>query len=434
MRKIIYTVLVSFLVMLFFSSCQNFIDYTKSQFPELSDSSQVRLTGEVIAPVVHSEMTLGDLLQKLSNDTTKTWIEVDSTGLLHLMMRHDSVAHIVASDLGFNVPVAAGQNIPEITIPDLKTQDFSLPTPKNLPGVLYFFDPKLTLFIENDLVINYDIIIKQINLTNSTTNQENSYDDTINIAVNKAVGGVPGRSTEVIDSSNFPQFPAALALMPDLLNFKFDIYIPSQQIDEALNLDQGVTIGTLFDIPLVFYAKDVMISDTANFALDLSKYDLIDSLSIDLKSIVGNGIPLGGRLYMILTDSSVIDTIGVIPAGAPDLVNDTISLVIGGKYVRASAALKFDPAEVDQYGNPINVTESISHIQMPQYMLENLRNFNLMHPGEKVKILIIAKFNTYKSDQGQVVRVYENNQLIVKLGAKINYDVAMSLDSLQNNN
>ncbi len=429
-----YTVLVSFVVMLFFSSCQNFINYTKSQFPELSDSTQIRLAGEVIAPVVHSDLTLGDLLKKVSSDTTKTWIQVDSTGLLHLMMRQDSIAHIVVSDLGFNAPVGEGQIIPEMNIPDLKTHDFSLPTPKNLPGILYFFEPKLTLFIENYIVLNYNIIIKQINLTNSKANQEQSYQDTIIISVDKAVDGVPGRSTDVIDTNNFPQFPEALSFMPDLISFNFDINIPSQTLDESLDLSQGVTLGALFDIPLVFYAKDVMIIDTANFALDLSKYDLIDSLSIDLKSIIGNGIPLGGRLYMILTDSSVIDTIGVIPAGAPDLVNDTISLVIGGKYVRASAALKFDPAEVDQYGNPTNVTQAISHIQMPQYMLENLRNFNLQHPGEKVKMLVIGKFNTYNSSQGQVVRVYANNKLDVKLGAKINYDVAMRLDSLQNNN
>ena len=436
MKKIFYTLSFLIGVLFLFTSCKDFGNYFKEQFPEIaSDTTYIRLNGTVIVPVASSEVSLGDLLPK-TQDSNKYWIEVDSNNLFHIMSRKDSVLNFGTGRLGYSSPVNAGTPIPEATIPGFETQEFKFPSPKNIPGIFYFFDPKITLYVDNNIVLDMVIQIRTIDVRNSATGQTGSYSANIDVPVTHATDQSHTYTQTLIDTSNFPDFPSALSILPDYIKLGFQVYLPSQTLNYDMTPDQQVVLSTLVDLPLVFYAHDVTIIDTTDFKYSLAMLQEIDSLAADLKAIIDNGIPLGGRLYLILANETVTDTIGVIPAGTPDLVNDTVTLVIGTKTVVASAAFKFLPGEVDSIGNPNKVVQTISHLKLPQYLLENLRDYNVNHPGSIPKLIIVGKFNTYHSDQGQVVRIYSTNKLKIRLGLKTVYDATVSTNDtlLFNNN
>ncbi len=436
MKKIFNTLLFFIGILIFFTSCKDFGNYFKEQFPEITSDTTVyvRLNGAVIVPVASSEVTLGDLLPK-SQDSNKYWIEVDSSNLFHIMSKKDSVLNFGTSSIGYSTHVDAGTPILEATIPGFETEEFKFPSPKNIPGIFYFFDPKIHLYVDNNIVLDFVIQIRRVDVRNSVTGNTGSYTANIDVPVTHATDQSHSYVESLIDTANFHDFPSALSILPDFIKLGFQIYIPSQTLNYDLNPDQQVVLSTLVDLPLVFYAHDVTIIDTAQFKYSLAMLQEIDSLSADLKAIIDNGIPLGGRLYLILTNETVTDTIGVVPAGTPDLVNDTVTLVIGTKTVVASAAFKFLPAEVDSVGNPDKVVQTISHLLLPQYLLEHLRDYNVNHPGSIPKLIIVGKFNTYHSDQGQVVRIYANNKLKIRLGLKTVYDATVATnDSLLNHN
>ncbi len=402
--------------MAFFASC-NFGDYLKSQFPE-AGTQNLNVDGTLLLPVATADVSLDEFIPE-SQDSTKYWIEVDDQNLLHIKAFKDNVVDISAQDLGFTADVPAGTPVPDATLPDLQSNTYAIPSVQDIPGVFYVAAPKVTAYVQSELPLSYEVLVKSLYFNNSKTATDTTFPVSITIPVSPAVPPNNVYTQAVVDTNNFPQFPDALMIKPDQMSFTYDVHIPSQTLQYDLSLTYGVTVDLVIDIPFVFYARDVQIIDTTAFNLDLTKYD-VDSLSIDLKMIVDNGIALGGRFYMILTDTLFTDTIGVIPAGSPDLVNDTINLVVAGKPVTASAAFQFLPAVTDQQGEPVQSTQTITHIKMPNYLVQNMKKSGY----KQFSLILVAKLDTYNASQGQIIKVYSTNRLKLKIGAKIDYGVS----------
>jgi hypothetical protein len=417
MKRVFYTVVGLFMALILLPSCKDFQQYFSEQFPELDTLTYLRADGTILLPVANSTVSLSDVLP---DKVGKFWIEVDSDSLLHIRGYQPSAININVLDLGFSSDISAGTPIPQATIPNLESALFDIPNVQDIPGIFYVADPKIVAYIRSEMALDFNVNITSIYLENTQTGENGTYASNISIPIVASPPDTAFHTQAVVDTSNFPEFPDALLFKPNKMKFVFDIVIPDQTLQYDLITTQKVTADLSIDIPFVFYAKDVIIIDTSDFNLDLTKFEQVQSLTVDLKMIINNDIPLGGRFYLIITDSTITDTIGVIPSGTPDLVNDTINLVIGTKPVTASAAFKFDAAQTNEQGEAIQPYQTITHFVMPNYMVQNIRNYGNKH----MKLLVIAKFNTYNADQGQLVRIYSYNKFSLKIGAKIDYAVA----------
>ncbi len=424
MKKLIYTLLNFLLITLLFTSCQQFQDYFKQQFPELDTTTYLNADGTILAPVAKTTITLGDIIPTKDTADGSFWIETDKDSVYHFKFYQADAFNITVADLGFTQDISVSSSpvaitIPESNITNLETDYFDIEIPSSLPGTIYIADPKLTLFLSSDVVLDFDATISSFIVQKSSTGETKTYPSNIVLSLKQAVPPDTYDTTIAVDKTNFPDFPDLVSFLPDKMKFAFDIHIPSQELQNDLLTTQKVTADYMVDIPFMFYANNIIISDTVDFSLDLSSLENFSYLDVDLKLIVDNQIPLGGKFYLAITNETVTDTIGVIPAGTPDLENDTLHVIIGGKDVVLSAAMKFDPGQTDQEGNPTNPVETLTHVKLPNYLVQALKTYT-----GKTKLLVIAKFNTYNADQGQVVKILSDNYIKLQIGAKVDYSAS----------
>ncbi len=402
-----------FLMGIIFSSCQGFTDYLKNQFPELDTTTYVYIDGTLMAPVVNSTLTVNKLLKGKTNSNSNVWLETDQDSLIHVKARFDSIMTIGASDLGFNVTVPAGTTVGPFAF-TFTSSNISIPIPE-VPGNIKFKAPSLLLEFANGLVINYDFKIDSI--VSFVNNQPDPYSTSIVVNIPKSDGQTPATVNYTVDTTNFPDLQTIFQTRPDFLNFVATIDVPSQQLSNDLNLSQYLKVDAVIDLPLIIYTKDFVLADTTDFNLDLP--DQVKSAL--LKIVFDNAIPLGGTVYMAIVDSAYTDTIALITN--PDFANstDTLNIMVGTKPVVLKPVVDLLPAQTDLAGNPITPVKSLSKVYLSPTAITNLANYS----GAK-RLLIIARFDTYNSDNGQFVKILSDSYLNVKIGAKIEYAASSS--------
>ncbi len=411
-RLLINVVISTFILVSFvLTSCQNFGDYLKSQFPEFDSTSYVEIDGTIMAPLVNSTKYIKDFLPK-SQDSTKFWIEVDKGDLLHIMARLDSSFVVTASDLGVNATWPANTPFGPVALPPIAFEQ-TVPLPSNMPGEIGLGSFAFTFILTNTLTIYAEANIDSLRFYNSATGQTAFYSTNISFTIHASDGTNPAYDTVVIDSTNFPQLSEALAIKPDKVRLVISGNVPQQNPTADITTDQYVYSDLLVDIPLYLYAKDIVIADTTDIDLPLSDSVIQDIL---VKAIAENAIPLGGTVYMAFVDSLVSDTLAVLTN--PDFVTstDTLNIIVGTKLVTLRPVIDLLPAETDLDGNPIRAVVSTSKLHLSHTNIVNLQNYN-----GKERLLIYAKFNTTNSDRPQFVKILSSNYLNIKIGAKVQY-------------
>ncbi len=392
-------------------SCQGFTDYLKSQFPELDSTTYIVIDGTLMAPIANSTKYISEFLPK-SQDSTKFWIAVDQGKLIHIMARQNSVFTVTGADLGVNGTWPANTVFGPVSLPPIAF-DQIVPIPSNIPGEIGFGDVAVKFVISNTLPLSINATIDSIRFYNTVTGQTDFYKTTINFTLSPANGSTPSIDTVVVDSTNFPQISQALAIKPDKVRFVISGTVPRQTPSSNISSNQSVTSDMLVDVPLYLYARDIVIPDTTVIDLPLNDSIIQDIL---VKAVVENTIPLGGKVYLAFVDSLVTDTVAVLTN--PDFANstDTLNILVGTKLVTLRPVIDLKPGETDAAGTPINAVVSVSKLHLSHQNIISLQKIT----GQK-RLLIFAKFNTYRSDEPRFVKILSSNYLNIKLGAKVQY-------------
>ena len=412
-NKLFFRLIIGTFVLATFilASCQGFTDYLKSQFPEVDSTTYIAIDGTLMAPIANSTKYIREFLPD-SQDSTKFWIAVDQGKLIHIMARQNSIFTVTGADLGVNVTWPANTVFGPVPLPPIVFEQ-TVPMPSNIPGEIGFGDVKVMFVISNTLPLSIDATIDSIRFYNTITGQTDFYKTTINFSLTAANGSTPSIDTIVVDSNNFPQLSQALDIKPDKVRFVISGRVPQQTPSSDIYPSHSVSSDMIVDLPLYLYARNIIISDTT--ALDLSLNDSIIQ-DILVKAVVENTIPLGGKVYLAFVDSLVTDTIAVL--SNPDFANstDTLNVFVGGKLVTLKPVIDLKPGETDMAGTPINAVISVSKLHLSHQNIINLQKTT----GQK-RLLIFAKFNTYRSDEPRFVKILSSNYLNIKLGAKVQY-------------
>ncbi len=424
MRKGFFGLLI-FIGLLFLASCSQFQSYFQNQFPELDTTTYMRLNGEILAPVAKANVTLGDLIPK-KQDSEKFWIEVDSSQLIHIRAKKSDIFSFTLADLGYtppSIPIIK-VNLPATNLLPFWTPAVPINLNTKLRGTVFLDSPKVDIILRSYITANVDVKIDSLNFANSITGVSQTYPSEISLQIPASDGVNPSIAHAVIDRYSFDSLPYALLIKPDQMKIHVLPSIPAQDVSTIPTTDQKIEGDLSVDIPTILYLKDVILTDTTDFALN-QLADFNGKLAVYLKTLVDNGIALGGKFYLAVTDKYFTDTIFTFPATSSAQANDTLSIFVGPHVVTLSPAFYFDPAITDQLGNVISNANTTSVIKLPEYAVEAIKNYLKDDPKKVMKLLIIAKLNTYNSDKPQVVRINANQKISIKIGAKIDYDTSL---------
>ncbi len=394
---------------LLLSSCQNFDQYLKDQFPETDTSTYVMLDGTFALPLIDSKITLAELLPDM--DTSSVWIEADANDVLHLMIKQSGAYSLTAEDAGITNDLPTGYVIPaDITIPPawmdpLMNFDLFNDMP---PGLVYFDDPKITLIVRSELALEMSIDVDSGVFVNNADNATvySDCNETINLSPN-------GSDTVVFDNANLTNLSDGLAIYPDQIGVKFGITIPSQTTAGDVATSDQVFVDYLVDLPMQLYVKDLVVTDTSEINLGGDATQMIKDLT--LKVVDKNGMALGASLFIVFTDSLYQDTIATIKqVNAP--ADDTLTLPFANGARTLNVAYVLDPCETDIAGNTLPAENVVHYISLPQYAIDAINKYK---PN---RMIIGVKFNTYNSSLPQVVKIKSEDYIDLKIGAKIVFE------------
>ena len=172
-----------------------------------------------------------------------------------------------------------------------------------------------------------------------------------------------------INAFSNPDGPPA----PDDLNFMSD--------QSAFQIDIDLIL------PLEGYALDLLLTDTIEMDLSFDQYEEIDSLEFKLFTM--NGFPLGIDFQAIFLDGTLTPLDSLFMVDTPIIA----------------------AAETDINGNVIEATNETTYITF-----ENERA-DVLEQAEHV--LLRAIFNTSSSNEQEVVRITNGQDLMVQIGVKI---------------
>ncbi len=260
-------------------------------------------------------------------------------------------------------------------------------------GSFALTNPSFELFITNSFGFP-----AEIDLGNITATNENSGDVTnLNLGVidlegQAELGGLPEEATFEFNESTGLDVSSFFQPAPLLVDFDIaatanpDGSPPPNDLNFITN-ESSFKVDIDVILPLEGYVLDLGVRDTVALGLSFEQYEQIDSIEFRLEML--NTFPLGVAFQAYFLDSL-------------NTVTDSLFM---------DQVMVMEAAMTDSDGNVTGPTSAVNFIALDAERSENLQRTK--------SVEIKALFDTPNSENGDVIRIKETQEVDLKLGAKI---------------
>lgn len=376
------------------------------EFEEIENlSTELELDGDFAIPTINSELTLANFIP--DNDSS-LWIEIDDDNLIHLRMFYDDMLIFKMNEIYpevipfFTYPINPGVPIPP--------QSYTVPTDTSkmsvydrlISGKLYFQNPKITFFIENEIPVVTFFKMDTLTFYNFDTLAISHTDHDEYTIPAPSDQGTTADTTILIDTMAIPELAEVFSPVPRFISFYLTAGSHTEQtLPFQVSGEEEMKIDVDIDLPLDARLDTILITDTTKF-FDTGG-DIIDEIKgATIKIRFQNGFPIDAFSQIYITDSLETGEIGtIIDSLFTDLNQQDIS----------AEGWHLNSAATDAQGIVISPTENNITIYIDQERFNNLINANAS------KMIISAKLNSYNSELGQFVKILGNYSMGVQISA-----------------
>jgi len=394
-------------ILLSISSCRK--EFTLDEFDKLKND-ELQFEGSFAIPIVNTELTLGNFIP--ANDSS-LWAEIDENNLIHLRMYYEDLILFrmdeIYSDISpLSYPVNSGATIPAHThsVPTdtskMKVYD------KMLAGRLYFDNPSITFFIENEIPIVTFFKMDTLTFHNYDTLAISHTDHTEYSIPAPSIENTHADTTIIIDTVAIPELAEVFSPVPRFVSFYMSAGSHNDQtLPFGVTGEEELSVDVDIDLPLDARLDTIVMADTINFDLSTDFYDQIKAITLKIK--FDNGFPIDGYSQIYFVDSTDQGGIGnYVDSVFTDISHDDIT----------EDGWHLSPAVTDAQGIVTFSTESDIYIYIDQ------ERFNFLKESHVSKIVITGKLNSYNSHTGLYVKILGDYKMGVQIAAKADFEAS----------
>lgn len=296
--------------------------------------------------------------------------EVNLSGLLFQLVTGDFGQRVVGVD-GDSILLAIFQNA--------------------IDGYFELNDPRLHLDITNSFGFPVQVDITELRTVNTNDGTEYPMTGFPN-PTNVGFPMLPGDSvltSLVFNTSNTSNISNVITPVPKYLHFAFEgTSNPAGQAETPNFIDANsqLRIDARLELPLQGFAYGFMVVDTVEFTFD-EDVEEVDWVKIRLNATNGFPVDLHAQVFLADVNYNIIET----------LLTDAQAVLVSG--------------HTDANGRVVQPTQKITDILIPREQIDMLL--------DAAYLIIRADANTLNGTSGEVVGIYEDNFVDLRLGMQV---------------
>ena len=297
-------------------------------------------------------------------------VDVALSGLLFSLVTGDFGQRVVGVD-GDSILLAIFQNITE--------------------GYFELNDPRLYLDVMNSFgfPVAIDITeLRTVNTNDGTVYPMTGFPNPTDIGF-PILPGDSASTTLLFNSSNTSNITNVITPVPKYLHFAFQgTSNPAGQAETPnfITSDSRLRIDARLELPLQGFAYGFMVVDTVEFTFD-EALDEVEWVKIRLNATNGFPVDLHAQILLADADYNILET----------LLTDEQAVLVSG--------------QTDVDGRVIVPTQKITDILIPREQIDMLY--------DAAYLIIRADANTLNGTSGEVVGIYEDNYIDLRLGMQV---------------
>jgi hypothetical protein len=297
-------------------------------------------------------------------------VNVSLNGLLFNLVTGDFGQRVVGLD-GDSILLAIFQNVSD--------------------GYFELNDPRLYLDVTNSFGFPVEVDISDLRTVNTIDGAVYPLTGFPN-PTNVGYPILPGDSvstTLLFNSSNTSNITNVITPVPKYLHFAFQgTSNPAGQAENPnfITADSRLRIDARLELPLQGFAYGFMVVDTVEFTFD-EALDEVEWVKIRLNATNGFPVDLHAEILLADADYNIIET----------LLTDEQAVLVSGL--------------IDADGRVIAPTQKITDILIPREQIDMLY--------DAAYLIIRAEANTLNGTNGEVVGIYEDNYIDLRLGMQV---------------
>jgi hypothetical protein len=297
-------------------------------------------------------------------------VEVALNGLLFSLVTGDFGQRVVGVD-GDSILLAIFQNVTD--------------------GYFELNDPRLYLNVSNSFGFPVEIDITElrtVNTNDGTVYPMAGFPNPTEVGY-PILQGDSVSTTLLFNSSNTSNITNVITPVPKYLHFAFQgISNPAGQAETPnfITSDSRLRIDARLELPLQGFAYGFMVVDTVEFTFD-EALDEVEWVKIRLNATNGFPVDLHAQILLADADYNILET----------LLTDEQAVLVSG--------------QTDVEGRVIVPTQKITDILIPRERIDLLY--------DAAYLIIRADANTLNGTSGEVVGIYEDNYIDLRLGMQV---------------
>jgi hypothetical protein len=204
----------------------------------------------------------------------------------------------------------------------------------------------------------------------------------------------------VIDTTELPILPEVFSPVPKFISFYMSMGNHSMQnLPFDVTGNEQIKVDVDIDLPLDARLDTVVMTDTANFMQNKNFPDWIKTATLRIRFI--NGFPLQTNTQIYFADTTATGDIGSI---------------IDSVFTDSETGWVMEPAQTDANGIVTTSQPSNIEIILDQNRIDFLRQNNAS------KLIIVAKLNSWNTQQGQFVKILGYYKMGVRISLKVDIE------------
>jgi len=393
--------IVALFLITIFTSCRDNFEF--DEINKLSDS--LAISGSLGIPLIETSASLNEF--DIEQGDSSFWVEIDDNNLIHLKFKLNALQKQLSDVYPFTPVIQGIPIVPTIT-------DFE-PTDKlvlglfdnSIAGKFFVADPILKIIISNYVGLTCNFTINSFDFYDKDNillgTIENAPINTKKTLAFPTTSGQYEITELLLNKTTAPNFPTLLSQLPNSIGFKSSVEIPSQTAPFAMSGDTKLNVDIEGDIPVDFWLKDFILSDTIDLDLTANNTDLITKLLLKIK--LNNGFPINAKTQFYFASADASDNAGPI---------------IDSVWTTSAGANLLNAAITDTNGKVTKATETYTEVEITYEKVKKLRE-----AGAK-KLIFSIKLNTYNVEAQQNIKIYSDYKVDAKISLKADYSANSS--------
>jgi hypothetical protein len=300
------------------------------------------------------------------------------------------------------VPYPAGSGFPipaDSTALQSDTSKLKVYT-KFVDGKLFFKNPSITFRIDNAIPVITYFKMDTVTFHNADGLAISHTSDKDYVIDAPTISGEIIHSDVVIDTTELPILPEVFSPVPKFISFYMSMGNHSMQnLPFDVTGNEQIKVDVDIDLPLDARLDTVVMTDTANFMQNKNFPDWIKTATLRIRFI--NGFPLQTNTQIYFADTTATGDIGSI---------------IDSVFTDSETGWVMEPAQTDANGIVTTSQPSNIEIILDQNRIDFLRQNNAS------KLIIVAKLNSWNTQQGQFVKILGYYKMGVRISLKVDIE------------